>query len=158
MKMKKLIVLLAALLLSLTAASAEEGMRIVAPAGAPALAVCAMKENVETISAETIVTALQEATADFVIAPVNAGAMQYKKGKSTYRLAAVVTWGNLVFASQIDGFVPDMINGRVLTLFGENTINATVALYILKEKGIEPSEIDYLGGASATQQLLLSDP
>jgi len=156
--MKKLTAVLIALLMFLTScACAENSFQIVCPEGAPALAVSAVKENVQTIPADTIVTAFSAEEADFVIAPVNAGAMLYAKGKSTYRLAAVVTWGNLVFASQIADFTPEMMDGKVITLFGENTINSAVALYILQQKGIVPSEVQYLAGAKNTQELLLND-
>ena len=70
----------------------------------------------------------------------------------------MITWGNLVFASQKEGFTIADMNGAKVTLFGENTINATVALYILDQKGIIPAEIEYLAGAANTQQLLLTDP
>ena len=130
--MKKIFVLLLAMLLLLASASAEVPFSIVSPDGAPALAVSALKENVETIKAATIVTALQNGSADFVIAPVNAGAKLFKAGKSTYRLAAVVTWGNLVFASQIEGFTSEMMNDAsdIFSLHGESSLLTADALFI----------------------------
>ena len=155
--MKKLMMIILAIAMICGAAYAENGLQIVSPEGAPALAVSGLKENVVTIPADTIVTAFTKEEADFIIAPVNAGATLFTKGKSSYRLAAVLTWGNLVFASQRDGFVPEDMNERPVTLFGENTVNAAIALYILQEKGIVPSEIRYLAGAKNTQELLLND-
>ena len=151
-----------AVLMVLTAAlaGAEEGFVIVAPNGAPAIAVAGVwAENadaVKTINADTIAEAFGSNQADFIIAPVNAGAKLYKAGKSTYRLAAVVTWGNLVFASRTEGFTCEMINGSKLVLFGENTINASIALYVLEQKGIVPETVEYLAGAAETQALLLN--
>ena len=155
--MKRLIVFILSMIILFGSAFAEEEMLIVTPDGAPALAVCALKNNVETIPADTIVTAFTREEADFIIAPVNAGATLFQKGKSSYRLAAVVTWGNLVFASRRSGFKPEDMNGQKVTLFGENTINAAIALYILQEKGIAPAEIEYLAGAKNTQELLIND-
>lgn len=160
--MKKWIAILFALVMTLTAAmaGAEGGMLIVAPNGAPAMAVAGVwaenNDAVKTINADTIAEAFGSAEADFIIAPINAGAKLFEAGKSTYRLAAVVTWGNLVFASKAEGFTPEMISGKKLVLFGENTINASIALYVLEKKGIVPSEVEYLAGAAETQALLLS--
>ena len=160
--MKKLITVLLALVMMLTAAAAaaESRFLIVAPNGAPAMAVAGIwaenADEVKVINADTIAEAFESAEADFIIAPVNAGAKLFKAGKSTYRLAAVITWGNLVFASKTEGFTPDMINGKKLVLFGENTINASVALYVLAEKGIDPESVEYLAGAAETQALLLN--
>lgn len=165
--MKKMIsVLLAILLLAGIAAAvyAEEDVsafRIAAPGGAPALALAVLAaenpENYSFVAAETIAAEFASETADFIIAPVNAGAKLYKAGKSDYRLAAVVSWGNLYFASQKEDFKAEDIDGAELVLFGENTINASVALYALEKNGIVPAKVDYLAGAANTQTLLLTD-
>ena len=132
-----------------------------APNGAPAVALATIaqknKDNFNFIAAKTIATAFSSTGSDVVIAPINAGANLYSKGKSTYRLAAVITWGNLFFASQLEGFTLETINGKEITLFGENTINASVALYVLEKNNITPSKINYLAEASDTQSLLATD-
>ena len=162
--LKKLSALLLALALLLGAASAfaEETWTLTCPNGAPALSVAtlaaARPDDFTFIAADTIPAAFASAQADFIIAPVNAGAKLFKAGKSTYRLAAVVTWGNLVIASQRDNFSIEDLNGNKLTLFGADTINASVALYALEQKGIVPAQAEYLAGAAETQQLLLQDP
>lgn len=162
MNMKKLIAIMVTVFLTLTVfcAGAEGSFLVVVPSGAPAMALSGIwAENpdaVKTINADTIAEAFGSAEADFIIAPINAGAKLFKAGKSTYRLAAVVTWGNLVFASKEENFVPESINGKKLVLFGENTINASIAKYVLDQKGIVPSETEYLAGAAETQALLLS--
>lgn len=159
--MKKLIaILFAVMIMTMACAAAEDSFLIVAPTGAPAMAVAGVyaedSDAVKTIGADTIAEAFGSAEADFIIAPINAGAKLFKAGKSTYRLAAVVTWGNLVFASKMEEFAPEMISGKKLVLFGENTINASVALYVLEQKGIVPETVEYLAGAAETQALLLS--
>ena len=155
--MKKLIVLVICLAVLFGSACAENGFLIVCPDGAPALTVATLKDKVQTVAAETIAAPFSAEEADFIIAPVNAGAKLFKAGKSSYRLAAVVTWGNLVFASQIPDFSLETMNGRTVTLFGENTINASVALFILREKGVEPDQIAYEAGAKNTQELLMNN-
>ena len=69
-----------------------------------------------------------------------------------------MTWGNLFFASQKADFSADSLNGADLTLFGENTINASVVLAVLEAKGIVPASVNYLAGAAETQAELLSNP
>ena len=173
--MKKLLSLLLAgvTVLSLAACgsskNAEElskvdtsAVKVSAPNGAPGVALAAIAvenpDNYTFIAAETITAEFSNATADFIIAPINAGAKLYKMGKSEYKLAAVVSWGNLYLASQRENFKLEDINGAKVVLFGENTINSSIALYALKENGITPGSVEYLASAANTQSLLLTDP
>ncbi len=172
--MKRIFVVLTIMTLSFLAfaegiseVSAEEGaslsdLRIASPSGAPGIALATLAaENPEQytfVAAETITAEFANANSDFLIAPVNAGAKLYKMGKSTYRLAAVLSWGNLFIASQREDFKLNDINGAEITLFGEGTINSSIALFSLEKNGIVPAKVSYLGSAANTQQLLLSDP
>ena len=161
--MKKLISVILALVLMLGCAAAESGaMKLTAPAGAPALAVATLAaenpENYTFVAADTIGAEFAKNETDFIIAPITAGAKLFKAGKSTYRLAAVVTWGNLYIASQKADFTLESLNGAQVTLFGENTINASVVLAGLEAKGIQPAAVSYLSGAAETQAELLSNP
>ena len=166
--MKKMVSFLLSGLLVMGAcfcAQAEEAapaaFTVSAPSGAPALALATLAvENPDSytfVAADTITAEFSNAAADFIIAPVNAGAKLYQAGKSTYKLAAVVSWGNLFLASQKENFQLEDINGAELTLFGENTINSSIALYVLEQNGVTPGSVSYLAGAANTQQLLLSD-
>ena len=161
--MKKFLSLMmaAVLLLSCTAFAEEYVMKASAPSGAPALALAMLAvenpDNYTFVAAETISAEFANATADFIVAPLNAGAKLYKMGKSTYKLAAVVSWGNLFIASQKEGFTLEDINGATITLFGENTINASVAKYALEANGLTPASVEYLASAANTQTLLISD-
>ncbi|MDD6050582.1 MAG: ABC transporter substrate-binding protein [Clostridiales bacterium] len=149
------------LLLSCTALAEEAVLTAAAPNGAPALALAMLAiekpENFTFVAAETISAEFAKQEADFIIAPLNAGAKLYKMGKSTYKLAGVVSWGNLFFASQKEGFQVEDINGATITIFGENTINASVVKYALEQNGIVPDRIEYLASAVNTQSLLLAD-
>ena len=166
--MKKLISVILALALAMSLcvyAAAEDadysGLKVTSPSGAPALALALLAvENPDRytyIGADTIAAAFADKEADFIIAPVNAGAKLYKAGKSTYKLAAVVSWGNLFIASQREELKKEDLNGASITLFGENTINASVVLYALEQNGIVPAEVTYLAGADKTKDLLVSD-
>lgn len=163
--MKKFLSLILACVLLLSAcafACAEApAFTVAAPSGAPGLALATLAvenpDNYTFVAAETITAEFASENADFIIAPLNAGAKLYKAGKSTYKLAGVVCWGNLVIASQKEGFTIDDINGATITLFAENTINASVARYALEANGVVPASIEYLGSAANTQSLLLTD-
>ena len=161
--MKKVAAVLLGVLLLMSLAMGESAypVKVSSPNGAPGLALAVLAaqapDNYTYVAADTIAAEFAAAQADFIIAPVNAGARLFKAGKSTYRLAAVVTWGNLYFASRREGFQLSDLNGAEVTLFGENTINASVALFALSENGITPAKVSYLAGAANTQSLLLSD-
>ncbi len=137
------------------------GFKVTAPSGAPALALATMAvddpDAYTFVAADTIAAEFAGNNADFIIAPLNAGAKLYKAGKSTYKLGAVVTWGNLFIASQKADFKLEDINDAEITLFGENTINASVVLFALAENGLKPANVAYLAGAANTQSLLLTD-
>ena len=151
--MKKVFsMLLAVLLLAnvCAVAGAEEAdissFRIASPSGAPGLALAVLAaanpEQYTYLAAETITAEFSAGTADFIIAPLNAGAKLYKAGKSTYKLGAVVSWGNLFIASQRPDFRLEDINGADITLFAENTINSSIVLYILPSASIFPRSQD----------------
>lgn len=163
--MKKLTAWILTLMMILGCCSAlaeDYAMKLACPAGAPALAVATLAaenpDNYTFVGADTIGAEFQKNEADFIIAPINAGARLFKAGKSTYRLAAVVTWGNLYLASQKEGFSPESLKGAAVTLFGENTINASVVLAVLEAKGLQPAKVEYLAGAAETQTELLNNP
>ena len=160
--MKRILsVLFILMLLALPATAENYQVKVSSPNGAPGIALAALAvsapEQYTYVAAEAITAEFAGAKADFIIAPINAGAKLFKAGKSGYQLAAVVTWGNLYFASQKADFKPEDMNGADITLFGENTINASIALYPLKQNGIEPKSVSYLAGAANTQSLLLTD-
>lgn len=160
-KFLSMLLLAAMLLMSCTACADEYVVKASAPNGAPALSLAMLAvenpENFTFVAAETISAEFANQNSDFIIAPLNAGAKLYKMGKSTYKLAGVVSWGNLFFASQKEGFKLEDMNGATVTIFGENTINASVVKFALEKSGIVPASIEYLGSAANTQSLLLSD-
>ncbi len=152
----------ATFVLALSACGKDEyKLSVVAPQGAPAVSVSALAvadtANYSFIDANNISEQFTSNEKDIIIAPVNAGAKLYKLGKSTYKLGAVVTWGNLYFATQRADIqsVTDLA-GKDITLFGENTINSSLARYVLTNKNIEPN-YKYLGSAANTKELLASD-
>ena len=174
MKFKKLLgIALGAGTLALGLASCgSKELTVAAPNGAPAIALASvagvkgednnytLASNYELVDAEVIPSVLTKGEKDLVIAPVNAGAKLYKAGKSKYKLAAVVTWGNLAFASQKENFTINDITKDNLILFGKESINASIADYVLKANNINISkeEYNYKGTAALTLDELLKNP
>ena len=161
--MKKLFFIALSSIILLASLFADDYViKVSSPSGAPGLALATLAEknpeNYNYLIAETITAEFSNAKSDFIIAPLNAGAKLYKMGKSTYKLAAVVTWGNLYFASQKKNFKLKDIKKSEITLFGEHTINSSIALFVLDKNKIKPKSVAYLAGAANTQSLLLSDP
>lgn len=148
------------LLVSACSATDDYKFTVVAPQGAPAVAVASAaignEDNFAFINANNISEQFTANDKDIIIAPVNAGAKLYKAGKSTYKLGAVVTWGNLYFASQKSLTSINDLEGQKVTLFGETTINASLAKYVLEKKNIAVT-YEYKGSAEDTKNLLVSD-
>jgi NitT/TauT family transport system substrate-binding protein len=161
--MKKVLLTLTALMvLGLSSCSKnEQKIKVSSPSGAPGIALANLAvlspDDYTYVAAEAISAEFANNEADFIIAPVNAGAKLFKAKKSDYRLAAVITWGNLYFATQKADFALEDIKNSKPVLFGENTINSSCALLALEKNNIKPADVQYLGSAAATQNLLLTD-
>ena len=139
--------------------SDDEKLSLVAPQGAPAVAVADLAansdNNISFIDAGIIGEQFTANEYDFIIAPINAGAKLYNKGKSDYKIVAVVTWGNLFIATQRSDIqtVADL-EGKTVTIFGEATINGTIEKYVLDDYNVT---YNTLGTAQLTQSLLTDD-
>lgn len=173
MKFKKIILLLVVVFSTLIFTSCNkkddlsiDGVTLAAPNGAPAICVASLakqnSDNYSFVEAETISTELASKTApavnaDFVIAPINAGAKLFKAGKSKYKLAAVVTWGNIYFVSRKADFKLEDINNNEITMFGNGTSNAAVANYVLAQKNIVPSNVEYKATAALVQAEIVKE-
>lgn len=124
-------------------------LNIACPSGAPLMAISGAVEadnighELNIIEDTTTIPSIFQATQnreDIIVAPVNSGTALYNNGKSSYKLAAVITWGNTYFASQKANFTLNDINGNAITLFGETSINTGIAKYVLAKKNITPTE------------------
>ena len=163
MKKRFLITTLGAgLLVALASCGSDDyKLSVVAPQGAPAVSVSSLAVNdidsYSFINANNIAEQFTANEKDIIIAPVNAGAKLYKANKSTYKLGAVVTWGNLYFATtRTDITSVEDLDGKDVKLFGETTINSSLAKYVLAEKDIEPN-YTYMSSASETATLLTTE-
>lgn len=173
--MKKLILVLA-LILGLTGCSVtkptEEGkqdekitdyssLSILSPTGAPALALVDLLINEPEMKIDTVEGAdvLQAAFVnptseyDVIIAPTNLGAKLASMQKTDYRLAAVLTWGNLTIlgVDEADLSNPD----KKIAAFGETAVVGLVFNAVKEELNLQ-AEIIWYASVSDAQAALLS--
>lgn len=154
--LKSLLVL--ALLLVGCSPKTNEPIKVLAPTGAPSLALVEQvaKESDNTIDfvtgSENLGAELvkEDSEYDIIFAPVNLGAKMIQAGKSTYRLKAVITWGNLY----VVGTANALTESKTFTTFGEGS----VVDFVLKN-AIDLSQydkVDYFSSAQDVQGQLLS--
>ena len=156
--MKKKSILLAAVVIALIAASivgvaacgkvSEGKYVIVAPDGAPALAVSGMagKEFVygegvsvsaEVVSAGEIAT--RAAAADMAIVPANVAAKMFNEGNDI-KVIATVTHGNLYMVGKAEApAVTDLnqLKGKIVASIGQNSVPDSLFKAMLTKAGVE---------------------
>lgn len=139
-------------------------LSIVAPSGAPAIAIANIAYNQKddysleiNKTADVLQASFLAAEKDIIIAPINLGATMYNKN-GNYVLASVLTWGNLYIASRIEGFNIQTLNEKDVTFFGQNTINQFIVEKVLEHNNVKPSNITYLADTKLTQAQLISNP
>ena len=138
-------------------------LKVSAPGGAPAIAAAELATTYQDdyeftlgLGADALQPLFVNKSSDVIIAPINLGAKLYIKNAS-FKLAAVLTWGNLFFASQKEDFTLASMNDSDVTFFGEGTVNDVVVKYVLSENNISPKSITYLGSTSETQTTLITN-
>ena len=155
--MKKLFILF--LLVMLIGCSKNESeYKIITPNGMPSIAQSLIEYNqaetnylVERVSGpQSLIAAFTSNSHDFIIAPLNLGANLYQKN-STYKLAAIITWGNLQFVSHEEITGLGDLAGKDIIAFGENTVNQMIIEMVIDNYGFENNpNINYQ--ASSTQE------
>jgi len=159
--MKKLLLafsMILSLFFFVSCAKDDYKLKIAGPSGAPVMAVAnALDSEKHTLNLNLEASALNPlfvaGEKDIIIAPINLGANLYSKN-GNYKLATVLTWGNLFLVSKANLSAVTDLNNKDLVLFGEGTINDIVVKKALE--GITYNAI-YLGSTQATQAQLLSD-
>lgn len=107
-----------------------EGLKILSPSGAPSLSLLPIlkggRNEVEIVEGSDPLQAAfvnPDPQYDVVIAPTNLGVKLSSAGKTTYKLLAVVTWGNLyIIGSDESGLEA----GHTLAAFGEQAVPGLV--------------------------------
>ena len=125
---------------------AEGEYTIVAPDGAPALALASIAKNGQVTETLKIVPSIVNPTqiaaeaikSDFAIVPANLAANLYNKDQS-YMMVAAVTNGNMFFVSNKDNsnFSLNDLKGKLLYSIGQGSVPAFIMLNLLSANSIE---------------------
>ena len=139
------------------ASSDPEGLKILSPTGAPALSLIPVikegKNTVETVEGSDPLQAAfvnPSAEYDVILAPTNLGVKLASAGKTNYRLAAVVTWGNLYIIGSSED---DLGEGHTLAAFGEAAVPGLVFKKVYDNIGADV-QFDYATGQETMAALL----
>lgn len=135
----------------------EEELNVLSPKGAPALSILDYaSENKEQVTfvdgADLLQATFLNPNPEYqvVIAPTNLGVKLASMQKTDYKLAAIVTWGNLYFVSENQNALQEE---GVLAAFGEGSVPGLL-LESLRDQ-ITP-EIVYYNSVADVQAALLS--
>ncbi|WP_281714715.1 hypothetical protein [Allobaculum stercoricanis] len=105
----------------------SEPIKVLAPAGAPALATLGLGDLAEVEYVEgqdLLVSELSKADSeyDLIVAPINLGVKTWKESQA-YQLDSVLTWGNLYIVSQDENWNEA---GKTIAAFGEKAVPGMV--------------------------------
>lgn len=138
-----------------------EDAKVLAPTGAPALSLMGYaltEDNLDhvtfTTGTETLSAELVKADSEYdvILAPVNLGTKMIQAGKSEYRLAAVITWGNLyVVGTSEDALTTE---GSFAT-FGEGSVVDFVLRQAVDVDNLVPT-VTYYSSAADVQGAFLA--
>ncbi|MBQ9514195.1 MAG: hypothetical protein IJR66_04385 [Clostridia bacterium] len=122
-------------------------VRVVAPDGAPALAISKYIADNETFDTDTpflysvvsssdIGVTMAQGNAELIVVPVNLASKTYKANKNDpYKMVSVITHGNLYIASKEETSLSDLV-GKVIGVIGEGLVPDLTLKYILNKNGI----------------------
>lgn len=126
----------------------------VAPDGAPALAMAKFINdgenfginanfNYKTVASSNIGSFMMQGTADFIIMPVNAASKLYKAQTSDpYKMAAVITHGNLYISSSDGTSDLTSLKGKVVGVIGRGLVPDLTFKAILSDNGLLGDVVD----------------
>jgi NitT/TauT family transport system substrate-binding protein len=140
---------------SSAAKTETEPVKVLAPQGAPALAVMGMEgDNVEIDYVDGQDLLLSELSKtdgeyDIIAAPVNLGVKTWKEAE-TYQLNSILTWGNLYIVSETEDWDSE---GQTIALFGEGAVPGLVFTNLFPELA---ASSEYYASVSEASQALLA--
>lgn len=126
-----------------------ETIKVVAPEGTPALAICHMVTENKTLYGATmeykavapalIAAELSGGNSDIVIMPINAGANLITKG-AKYKLVSIAVDGSLYMIGNKETagtITMDDIKGKKIASIGQGAVPGLTLEYVLKQNGID---------------------
>lgn len=148
-----IIALVAVLAISLVACNKKDGeevtIRVAAPEGTPALAICHMVTenqkldglNIEysVVAPANIATEMAAEKADIVIMPINAGANLIANKNAPYKLVSIAVDGSLYLIGNKEGsntITLDDIKGKTVACIGQGAVPGLTFSYILSANNI----------------------
>lgn len=161
--MKKLFMFILACFVFVGCMSSKKAteVKVLTPNGAPALSFISMYEDIkkdgeikivegsELLSSELI---KKESDYDVIVAPINLGCQLIAKGQTDYRLAGVLTWGNLYLLENND------VKNNVLAAFGEMAVPGKIFAMIKNSSSItKNADVTYYNAVSDVQGQVLSN-
>ncbi len=136
-------------------------VKVVAPAGVPALSVAKMvvenptvteSANIEyeiTTQTDVLTSKIINGEADIAVVPTNLAATLYNKG-SEFKLVGSSVWGVMYMVSSEEIETFEDLKGKTIATIGQNLTPDAVTRYILEANGLVPDEdvkFEYFGGA-----------
>lgn len=139
----------------------SEGLHILSPQGAPALSLIpiqnAGKNNITTVDGSDPLQAAfvsPDKEYDVIIAPTNLGVKLASLGKTSYKLMAIVDWGNLYIVGNADkeNILED--ENATITAFGEESVPGLVFSKVYEGK--IAGEVNWVGTAQESMAALVA--
>lgn len=142
-----------------TSKSADE-MKILTPNGAPALSLVGVYEDVAKNGKINIVegsdlvsSELMKADSEYdaIVAPINLGCQLLAKGKTDYKLAGVLTWGNLYLVEN------EGVQNNELAAFGEQAVPGMIFKLVKDSNDVmKNAKVTYYNAVSDVQAQVLA--
>lgn len=143
-----------------TSKDSSKGANILCPTGAPALGFVSeydsIKENGGKIDlvdgSDALVAELskKDSSYDIIVAPINLGAKLIESKQTDYRIASVITWGNLYYVGTSEEALQQSGN---IALFGQGTVPQKIVDTTKIKTTLTPT---YYNSATLVQQQLLA--
>lgn len=154
----KLIILLLVFVMSFVLVGCKEfvptrKVSVIMPSGTPVLALGGLineENDIEVVTDTTLLqTALVTKSVDVVICPLTMATNLYLKGKSTYKLEAIITTNNAYLISNNDLSDYQNLNGKFIVGFNEKNTPGVMLKMFLEQNNIN-AEVQFEANVNAS--------